>query len=179
LKEIQYKIKGVTPILFHNVYTMDLIKPKKMTHSEFEQSDEVFKSRVYFEDNKLVLPPRVILGLLKNASAKSGIKQDGKRATYSSIIRAIIFVLDSMFLDQNFDDLERHREYVTVQRSKILRIFPMLKQWSGILNLTYDETQISEEALTEILIYGGSFVGMGDYRPLYGRFSVEKIKRKK
>ena len=39
---------------------MDLVKPKKFTHAEWEESQEVFESRLYLKEGVLTLPPRII-----------------------------------------------------------------------------------------------------------------------
>ena len=171
MKTVHYTLTGSAPILFHNVNSMDLVKPKRHTHAEWEDSEEVFRSRLYLgENDELVLPPRVILGALKAAAQKSGIKQDGKRSTYASVIRAVVFVNEPGKFKQIYKDLTKHQEYVTVQKSKIKRIFPCLQNWEVSLKLSYDERQISLEALNDIFEYCGSYVGIGDYRPMFGRF---------
>ena len=54
---------------------------------------------------------------------------------------------------------------------KIKRIFPCLEHWEVSLKLSYDEKQISLEALHDIFEYCGNYVGIGDYRPMFGRFT--------
>lgn len=176
LKTVKYKFTGVSPILFHNVNSMDLVKPKSMKHSEFEKSPEMFRARLYMEGETLTLPSRMILGGLKTAAQKSGIRQDGKRSSYASVMRAVVFCMEPAIIKQKFSEVETHSEYVSIMKAKVLRIFPMLKKWEATIEFTFDETQISLEALEEILNYCGSYCGFGDYRPQYGRFSVSKIK---
>jgi len=175
MQTVKYHIKSLSPFLFHNVNSMDLVKPADMTHAEFESSEEMFRGRLYLEGDKLILPPRVIIGALKVASQKSGIKQPGKRATFANVIRAITFVLDPGEFSQTIEDVVEHKEYVTVQRSKVLRVFPMLKEWDVKFTLHFDPKQISKDAIESILKYCGSYVGLGDYRPQHGRFTVEEI----
>lgn len=176
MKEISYKLEGISPILFHNVNSMDLVKPRGMSHADFENSPEMFKARLYIEeDDKLTIPPRVIMGLLKEAAKKSGIKQDRKRSTYADLIDAVVFCLDPVKLNVKISDVGKHKEYVTVQRSKVLRVFPMLQKWKGTLNLVIDEKQIPLEALDEIFEYGSAYCGFGDYRPQFGRFKVNRF----
>lgn len=176
--KVKYRIEGVCPILFHNVYSMDLVKPKKFTHAEWEDSKEVFDSRLYLEDGKLTLPPRMLLGLLKNAASKCGMKQDGKRSGYKDVIKACVFCIDPCFLDQKIEDLEKHKDYVKMPSTKarVQRIFPMLRKWSGIFEFTIDESQISLEVVDELMLYGGSYCGFGDYHPQFGRFTATRIK---
>lgn len=177
MKTVKYKLTGVSPILFHNVNCMDLVKPASMKHADFEKSPEMFRARLYLDnEDNLTLPARMILGALKHAALKSGIKQAGKRSTYGNIMRAVVFCMDNPKIKQKLDDVETHSEYVSIQSSKVLRIFPMLRQWETTVELTIDDSQLPLEALEEILEYCGNYSGFGDYRPQYGRFTVKKIK---
>ena len=171
MKKVNVTMTGVRPMLFHNVNSMALKKPKNLTHEEHEASEEVFKARLYMEDDKLVLPERVLHGLLKTAAQRSGVKQDGKRSTYSNLIRAVVFIPNSFEFKENYKDLAPHTEYVSVQMSKVLRIFPMLKKWTCEGSIVYDSDQISLETLTVLFDYAGGYIGVGDYRPTFGRFN--------
>ena len=150
--KVKYQIEGVSPILFHNIYSMDLVKPKKFTHAEWEESQEVFESRLYLKEGVLTLPPRMLIGLLKEAAKKSGIKQDGKRSNYKDIVKACVFCIDDCILDQKLEEVTRHRDYVKMpsNKARVQRVFPMLKNWSGIFEFTIDETQISVEVIDEL-----------------------------
>ena len=177
MKKATFKLSGISPVLFHNVESMRLVKPKSMSHAEFEASPEMFKARLYLENDKPVIPSKVIMGTLKAAAAKSGIKQDGKRATYAPMIRGVIFCLDNAALNKKMSDIKTKEEFVTVNKSKVMRIFPMIdKNWECKVTLDFDDKQISIEAIEEILKYAGHYVGFGDYRPQYGRFNVETTK---
>jgi hypothetical protein len=174
--KVKYKIESIAPILFHNVNSMDLIKPKTMTHKEFEASKEMKDARLYLEEDKLTLPPRVILGTIKLAALKSGIKQTGKRAGYKNLVEAVVFCLEPAYLDQQYKEVQEHKEYVTVNNSKILRIFPALKKWSCVAELTLDEEQIPLEVTDALFEYAGNYLGFGDYSPQFGRFNAKRVK---
>ena len=49
-----------------------------------------------------------------------------------------------------------------------------LEEWSFDITIISAESNIiDEELLREFLVYGGKFLGFGDYRPEFGRFEVK------
>ncbi|WP_414167151.1 hypothetical protein ACMATS_05955 [Streptoverticillium reticulum] len=65
-----------------------------------------------------------------------------------------------------------YRKVVTVQRAKVVRTRPIFKNWSceaeGILNTTV----LSLDELQEIATNAGTMIGIGDYRPRFGRYKA-------
>lgn len=55
-------------------------------------------------------------------------------------------------------------------RAKILRTRPRFDQWNITFNLRYDENKIDIETIIAALEYAGSYVGLCDSRPKYGKF---------
>jgi hypothetical protein len=64
---------------------------------------------------------------------------------------------------------------VNVQRAKIVRTRPMFKDWSCEIELNVNTENFDITDVTEILEHCGDNVGLCDWRPKYGRFTVEKI----
>ena len=65
-----------------------------------------------------------------------------------------------------------------VQRSRILRARPKFDEWSlefKIINK--DPTVIHADTLKKILIDAGKWYGLGDFRPEFGLFRVEKFEK--
>lgn len=61
---------------------------------------------------------------------------------------------------------------MTVQRAKVLRTRPRFDQWSIIFNLMYDDTKIDIDTIVNAMEYAGSYVGLCDSRPKYGKFTT-------
>ena len=178
MKEVIYKIEGTAPLLMHNVESMLLKKPNRMSHEEFEKSEEAFKAKCYFNaKGELILPGKVIKGMLKNSAKSSGFKQPGKRANYNNLIKSLIFIQDEPVMDQQFKEVVESPTFVTIQKSKVLRIFPKLNNWSTTVKITIaDSDKLEVSVLDDLMAFGGSFVGVGDYRPEFGRFKANRIK---
>ena len=66
---------------------------------------------------------------------------------------------------------------MTVQRSKIMRTRPRFDQWNITFNLMYDEEHIDIDTILNAMEYAGSYVGLCDSRPKYGKFvaTVEEL----
>lgn len=73
-----------------------------------------------------------------------------------------------------FDNpLFRDRRSVRVQMARIMRTRPMFRNWSLDIELEFDPTLIAEQDLTQSIERAGKAIGICDYRPRFGRFTVE------
>lgn len=66
---------------------------------------------------------------------------------------------------------------VKVGQVRVTRTRPIFHQWETFAEGTYDASVINLEELQEIADTAGAMIGLGDWRPRYGRYnaSVEKI----
>lgn len=174
IKLMNVKIKGSQPILMHNVQSMLLKKPMKYTHEEWEKSPECFEAKMYTNGDSLVIPMGVLKGLLISAAKKSGLRVPGKRSGYVNAIKAGVFMESDASLGQTKKDAKPVTRFVTLNKSKVMRVWPSVQNWEAEFNLGFDSEQISEDALQELLAAGGRICGIGDYRPEFGRFEVKK-----
>ena len=79
---------------------------------------------------------------------------------------------DKMFEDPSFV----LRKGVKVQTSRIIRIRPMIPTgWSITFTLEYDESILNEKSILKAMNDAGALIGLGDWRPKFGRFVSEVI----
>lgn len=76
---------------------------------------------------------------------------------------------DGLWTDENF----RHMASVKVQQNRVMRCRPMFRQWRTAAEGTLDTAVLSLEELRSIAETAGAMIGIGDYRPRYGRFTAE------
>lgn len=70
-----------------------------------------------------------------------------------------------------------HREYVKRKLKPALLSRPAFRKgWEVGFNLLVSEDEISQDCLKEILEHAGKFVGIGDWRPHFGRFEIIEFK---
>lgn len=78
-----------------------------------------------------------------------------------------------LWKDENF----RHSASVKVGTSRVTRTRPQFRKWAAQAEGTYDPAVINLDELREIAVTAGTMIGLGDWRPRFGRFeaTVEKI----
>lgn len=76
---------------------------------------------------------------------------------------------DALFEDKRFVDFRR----VTVNRgSSTMRTRPIFSDWSIDFTLEYSDDILSLDDLYQCVVLAGSRMGLGDFRPRFGRFDV-------
>lgn len=80
---------------------------------------------------------------------------------------------DGLWKDENF----RHFASVKVGMQRVMRCRPVFRQWSTEANGILDPNVLDFEELITVANTAGMIIGLGDYRPRYGRYraTVEKI----
>jgi hypothetical protein len=77
--------------------------------------------------------------------------------------------LEGLWADKNFVDIA----CVKVMNARLMRTRPVFHTWACNTEATYDKTLLDFKQINEIAQTAGAYIGLGDYRPLYGRFRVE------
>lgn len=170
-KEIKVKVRGVCAMLQHRRSIEDEKNKVKKTSGEKDYSKE-WKKAVYKDSRGCYIPADHIQAAL----VKSGVdfKVTGKRGkTFKNLINAALVVTpDKLYLGKKKPDfIDEH--FVNVSRNQILRSRPGFNQgWQTEFTLLLLDEQLPKGVVKEILVNAGKFVGIGDWRPRYGRFEV-------
>lgn len=104
------------------------------------------------------------------------ITKKGKALTQALFIKTdinpVIYrgprTVDGLWADENF----RHVASVKVQQNRVMRTRPMFQDWTVEAEGVLDTTIVDLAELEAIAETAGHRIGLGDYRPRYGRFSV-------
>ncbi len=64
---------------------------------------------------------------------------------------------------------------VVIQRARTMRARPRFDDWKLTVTLLVDEDAINPREVLAAYQYAGRLVGIGDFRPRFGRFEVELI----
>lgn len=78
---------------------------------------------------------------------------------------------DALFKDASFV----FTTSVKTNMSKIMRTRPKFDVWAAAFRVGFNPEQIEERQMVRIFEDAGSLIGVCDYRPRFGRFSVEGI----
>ena len=64
---------------------------------------------------------------------------------------------------------------VRVKNNRVMRTRPRFPTWAAIIEVQYDDALLNANEVREIMQRAGSEIGLGDWRPRFGRFQVEEL----
>jgi hypothetical protein len=177
----EFRIVGVRPLLMHRPRLTDM-QPRR---SEIPSPEQETMEALYTDGDLIVVPSINVKAMLRDAGRNHKIPQ--RRATYSAYIRAGIDIEPSPYIpllnpktNQPYRVSEGEWKVdvrsVVVQMNRVLRARPRFDEWAlefRIVNL--DPGLLKRDMIYRILVDAGKFYGLGDYRPEFGRFKVEKF----
>lgn len=171
---IEARIEGTSAMLFHR-WSVEAVeeKAKAAKGSKSKKTDNV-ESYIYRDDKSDVAIPSEYFRQAIIHAAK--FKQDPRspRKSAMDLFKAGIATIGELCSlgVKEPDYLDRRR--VVIQRNGITRTRPaMLAGWKCVVNLQVLLPEYINPALmNETLQYAGRIVGVGDFRPSFGRFMV-------
>lgn len=190
-KIYEIKIKSSTPMLHHGSHSVlneESKSLKKKGGNALEGDPDEWKKSIYFNKNVGVyLPGLCIEGAIINASSQFKIGSGKKTAKD--------FVKSGVFCENEFLPFYVDGKTIKTLDDPLIKIdFRMVKNPSskGSLNGRYrakfnnwesefklnvlSTDYITSDLLKQILEYAGKYIGVGDYRPRFGRFQVVSFK---
>jgi len=173
--EVKVKVRGIADYLQHKRPIEEENGSRKKS-GEVDYSKEAEKSMYYDDEVGCYIPSKQLRASLVKSGTSFKIKgRMGK--TYKDLVNATVEVEpDKIPLGKkNFD--YNHQEFVKIQRNQILRSRPAFKKgWEAEFTLLVMDDQMQKDILKEIVENAGKFIGIGDWRPHFGRFEVVKFK---
>lgn len=181
---VEVSLKGTTPFLFHR-WSNEAVAAQQAAkkNSIVKKSDNV-ESYVFRNENKALCVPAEYVRMSLINSAKYDQHPQKPRASAFDLFKAGI-VCSPELCELNdgevyeWDFLDQRR--VVIQRSSITRSRPAMKTgWEIDLEITSLLPDLIDfNFLNKTLIRAGQLIGVGDFRPSFGRFTVTKFKLKK
>jgi hypothetical protein len=171
---VEFTITGVSDVLFHR-WNSEAVEEKAAAskNSKGKKSDNV-ESYVYRDaQNNICLPGEYIRQAMINAAK---FRQDPRspRKSAMDLYKAGIATetLLASLGTKKWDYLDKRR--VTVQRAGINRVRPALsKGWTATFQfIILLPEYISKDDFHAVLTNAGKLIGIGDFRPTFGRFNV-------
>ena len=174
---VDVTITGTADLLFHR-WNCEAVaeKAKAAKGSKAKKRDNV-ESYLYRDDDGMICLPGEYLRQSIITAAKFRQDPRSPRKSAMDLFKAGVISLTPLAsLGIRKPDYE-HQCRVTVQRAGITRVRPAIKAgWTAELTLMVNLPEyISPDTLHETMSQAGRLVGVGDYRPTYGRFQVRKF----
>lgn len=180
------KITGVSPLIMHNGALANPLNPiakamrrvsakRAKTESDFEELARLeFLGSLYLGGGEPCIPGEVLEAVLTEAAkkmrrgnqAKAGIvclgnfplEYDGPRKP------------DELWAEERF----RLVVGVRIQRAKVMRTRPIFRDWSAEVSIDFRPSDLNRSEIEEMVRIAGDVVGIGDWRPKFGRFIADR-----
>lgn len=190
MKLLNIKITGTRPFLSHADTLSDPLNPLTKYHKSLSS-----KRKKTDEDYALLAESQLVtscyydeqLGFVMNgemieACIKSGAKLNklGKVIDRAIMLTDVVFPMTIKNCPANPQELANNPDFiyaksVKIGTARVMSYRPIFRDWSVEFGLMFDEEQITKEELLMVLENAGNLCGVGDWRPRFGRFSVEVI----
>jgi hypothetical protein len=171
---VNVKLEGVADILFHrwNCESVDA-KSKAAKGSKEKKSDDV-ESYVYRNDKgEICIPGEYLRQAVIHAAKFRQDPRSPRKSAMDLFKAALVSLTDLASLGtKDWDFLDKRR--VVIQRNAITRSRPAMHTgWQAEFQLMVNLPEyVTPAILQEVVVNAGRLVGLGDFRPSYGRFMV-------
>ena len=189
MKTIQIMIKGIAPMLMHSDVTANPLnewtkklkevtsKRKKTDEDHAEISKIEFQASMYYDkEHGYYVPAQNIEACLLNSAKMFKLGTLIKQAVLISENGTFVFpdkdtTPEKLYKKSLYVDMRT----VKIGTSKTVRTRPIFMEWASSFTVFIDEDKMNITELKQIVENAGKYVGIGDYRPRYGRFEVVKF----
>lgn len=189
----QITISGTAPLLMHNARLANPLDPAakalKEATSKRQKTDEDHEQIARLEHaGGLYLDPDVG-PYLPGANIASALWDAAKLSKQGLKIKRGVFITSDvnpvggyrgprdvagLWADENFRHMVSARNKSTGGRT--MRCRPIFRDWVVEVDGILDPTVIDLDSLAAIAVTSGQMIGLGDWRPLFGRFEASVVK---
>jgi hypothetical protein len=185
----QVSIQGVDSLIFNKMPDLSISKTEKAAREKvdpIENERNTWREKLYVDDAGMVIMP----GENLHECLKEGCKYWGARIagegkkSYTDLVSSAI-ICENLPFEVHMDDTERiipfgkavngNPSRGKTSGSKVYKIRPLMRPWGGSFKIHVFDARLSVEVLKTIISYAGMFRGMGDWRPVYGRFNLIEL----
>lgn len=171
------EIEGVCPILFHRWNNESVEAKSKAKKGSIEKKTDDIESYLWRNDKGFICIPGEYLRQTTIHAAKYEQDPRSPRKSMMDLMKAALVSLTDLaslgVKEPGFLDKRR----VIIGRAAITRTRPAMKEgWrAGFILMINLPEYVPPQRLNYLVQQGGRIVGMADFRPSYGRYSVTKF----
>lgn len=192
IQSIKFRYIGLSQILLNNPQTVDALNPftkelakvnKKRNKTEedhLHRYDLEVAAKIYWRDGIVVPTSWVTASICKASFKVCKISKNDVRSAFFPVndfeklkYAGVEKVKDKKDVIHNQDN---RWLFPTKQgQVKVMKAFPIFDDWSFDAEVEYDDSIIPRDDLIRIVEHGAKYNGFGDFRPTFGRATVEVL----
>ena len=184
----KYTISGITPLIMHADELANPLSPlkKKMGQlsSQRKKTDEVHEEMakiewlagLYHDENGVFVPGINLEASIRDAAKLQRLGKESVRSLRVEEEKAPLEYKGPKDV-MKLADLPAFRDVrsVVVQRARVMRCRPIFREWKCQFTVVVDADRLDVEQVDGFIETAGLMIGIGDFRPRYGRFMVEGV----
>ena len=194
MQAIKFRISGIDSLLMNNPQTVDPMnyysrEKKKITSKRVKTDQDLLdlrrldiESKTYFDDILGVYIPStwVAASIASLSWAKAKIKKADIRSGVFPVDTKIKLHFQDDHKVKTLDDIAGNPVFHTTMllkqgQVKIAKAAPIFHNWWFETEIEFDPAVIDRQTLLDLLSYGATYGGYGDFRPTHGRAKFEEI----
>lgn len=189
MESLKVRLTGASPLLLHNGQLADPLNPyakqmkavsgkRNKTDDDFQKlADLEYEGSLYVNDDGVVILPGALL--------EGAITGAAKKQRMGKVMQSAVVVPEDAPIQHDgpqdvaglvADSNMRLVAPVKVQTARVMRTRPLFKEWSVETEILFDPEQVNRDDMINIVNVAGDIIGVGDWRPKFGRFAVEVLK---
>lgn len=185
--KVRLTIVGTASLLMHNARLSDPLDPytkalkdvsskRTKTEDDHEEMARIeFEGGLYLTEESGPYIPGVNVHRCMVEAAK--LNKLGRHVERGTVIMDEVLPL-GYYGPRTATELWKDKNYVSrlsvgVTTSRVMRTRPMFRMWALEAVMLVDTGQLDLTQITNIAEKAGQMIGLGDYRPRFGRFDVE------
>lgn len=192
MKKKEYTIQGIRPLLLHNGRTIDPLDPfaiekkrisaiRNKTEDDYRKLAEIeWEACLYWSDELgLYVPTDNLDAMLIEGAKKRRLGPKAKSGMFVDAEYGIpIQNPPGMPRNTDLEGMRKHasfrfRRAAAINKAKVMVTRVMVPTgWKITFTIEFDESLLNERNVDEMLTDAGKEVGVGTYRPKFGRFIV-------
>ena len=183
-RHLQVTFKGVSPLIMHSCQCVNPLHPISMEMKKYTSkrkkteedlrliSDLEWEGGLYWKDEVgPVIPAECIEATIQNGAKAFRKGSDIQKYTLVEEPEAALEYGENLTKEELRNDYKyRDTRPVVVQRARIIRTRPRFDRWQFTFTLSYDANKIDLDTIVQAIEQAGSYTGICDGRPKYGRF---------
>lgn len=173
------EVTGSSDMLFHRWQNESVAEKAAARKGSAAKKTDNVESYVYRnEAGEICLPGEYLRGSIINAAKFRQDPRSPRKSAMDLFKAGIISLTPLASLSVKEWDYEDRRR-VTIQRNGITRVRPAMRAgWVAKVDIMVNVPEyIDQPFLLEVLGIAGRLIGVGDFRPTYGRFDVTSFKK--
>jgi len=174
---VEVDIAGTSDLLFHR-WNCEAVeeKAKAAKGSKAKKTDNVESYLYRNHAGEICLPGEYVRQAIIRAAKFRQDPRSPRKSAMDLFKAAVVSITPLAGLGVTEPDYE-HKCRVMVQRNGVTRVRPAIKAgWTATLSFLVNLPEyITPEMLHDTLSQAGKVIGVGDFRPTYGRFQVRRF----